>query len=536
MQEECYHNNHKTKLSHEQDLVITPDEVCEVFKTLNTNKSPGPDGIPSKLLKGLLGNNFFIDSVAKFFTFCLNCEKIPSIWKIAYVIPIHKGGSLHCAQNYRPISLTCVLCKLYEKIIRDRILFQILNKISEHQHGFCFGKSCTSNLLESLDTIYSILSTEGECDVIYLDFSKAFDSVPHQRLLIKMANMGISDKYVNIVSNFLRKRQIRVKIGDVLSEPKEVLSGVPQGSVLGPLLFLIYVNDIPSMLRSVSKMFADDIKIIVNPNQYTDIEHDLHSLEYWQETWLLRLNTSKCKTVHFSSAKLPQRSGNDYCIFQQPLEKLETCKDLGVVCDSKLNFQNHINLVVSKAKKTLLWLLRTLTSREKFVIMKVYTTLVRPHLEYCTQVWAPLPEHGSWGTILNIESIQRLATKSISGLKDLSYNARLNELQLTTLLERRMRGDLIETFKIVNGFTDYGRDWFTLSSRTNHLILRSNFPSVNFFANRVVKYYNRLPLHVRNASSVTTFKKHLDKFRKVNFHKITHGQYWELSYKIFERI
>ena len=127
-----------------------------------------------------------------------------------------------------------------------------------------------------------------------------------------------------------------------------------------------------------------------------------------------------------------------------------------MVFDSKLNFHNHINLVVSKANKTLLWLLRTPTSREKFVILKVYTTLARPHLEYCTQVWAPLPEQGCWGTIFNIESIQRFATKSISGLKDLSYNAQLNELQLTTLLERRMRGDLIETFKIVNGFTDYG--------------------------------------------------------------------------------
>ena len=105
---------------------------------------------------------------------------------------------MHCAQNYRPISLTCILCKLYKKIIRDSILYQILNKISVHQHGFCFGKSCTLNLLESLDTIYSILSTEGECDVIYLDFSKAFDSVPHQCFLIKMASMGISDKYVNI--------------------------------------------------------------------------------------------------------------------------------------------------------------------------------------------------------------------------------------------------------------------------------------------------------------------------------------------------
>ena len=150
LQEECYHNNCITKLSHEQDLVITPDEVCEVFKTLNTNKSPGPDGILFKLLKGLLGSNFFIDSVAKLFTFCLNCEKISSIWKIAYVIPIHKGGSLHCAQNYRPISLTCILCKLSEKIIRDHILCQILNKFSVHQHGFCFGRSCTSNFLESL--------------------------------------------------------------------------------------------------------------------------------------------------------------------------------------------------------------------------------------------------------------------------------------------------------------------------------------------------------------------------------------------------
>ena len=162
--------------------------------------------------------------------------------------------------------------------------------------------------------------------------------------------------------------------------------------------------------------------------------------------------------------------------------------------------------------------------------------MIRPHLEYCTQVWAPAAEYGNWKIIMNIESIQREVTKVIAGCEDLNYKDRLDKLNLTTLLERRMRGDLIEAYRILNGFTDYGEDWFVVSGRTGKLIVndRSQYKR-NFFANRVVTYYNRLPNTIKLSASINAFKNNLDNFRNLYFKSVTHNQYWELSYKVFNR-
>ena len=162
--------------------------------------------------------------------------------------------------------------------------------------------------------------------------------------------------------------------------------------------------------------------------------------------------------------------------------------------------------------------------------------MIRPHLEYCTQVWAPIAEYGKWAMIMNIESIQRQVTKIIVGCEDLSYRERLEKLKLTTLLERRMRGDLIETFKILNGLTDYGESWFNVSERTGKLVIKDgDRHKRNFFANRVVTYYNKLPFSIKDSKSVNMFKNNLDYFRNLYFNEVTQNQYWELSYLVFNR-
>ena len=225
-----------------------------------------------------------------------------------------------------------------------------------------------------------------------------------------------------------------------------------------------------------------------------------------------------------------------YPFLNETIKTASQEKDLGVLFDGKLDFHQHITTCIQKAKSKFGWLKRELISRDAIVILPVYKQLIRPHLEYCTQLWAPAAVHGNWGIIMSIESVQREVTKVIAGLEDLSYKERLDELNLTTLLERRLRGDLIEAFKILNGFTDYGHGWFNVSERTGKLLLEdSNRHKRNFFTTRVVKYYNRLPNTVKQSSSINMFKNRLDDFRNLYFKQITHNQYWELSYFVFNK-
>ena len=203
-----------------------------------------------------------MNAVVLLFRACVTEQCIPKIWKTATVVALHKKGSVHCANNYRPVSLTCILCKVYEKLLREYILEGVRLSVSSKQHGFTQGRSCLSNLLETIDTVNDLMA-EGHCaDIFYFDFSKAFDSVPHNRLLVKLRSFGIPDTVVNIIEIFLVGRSMRVKVGDEFSDVKTILSGVPQGSVLGPLLFLLFVNDLPNGIKNVVKLFADDVRSV----------------------------------------------------------------------------------------------------------------------------------------------------------------------------------------------------------------------------------------------------------------------------------
>jgi hypothetical protein len=308
---------------------------------------------------------------------------------------------------------------------------------------------------------------------------------------------------------------------------------VPQGSVLGPLLFLLFINDIPESIINELRIFADDVKMIVHPSRTQAIQEDLDRLSTWENMWLLKFNLDKCKVLHIGK----NNPLNKYNFLGSNLCNCSTEKDLGVTFNEKGNFHDHIYTSISKAKSSLAWLLRSILSREPYEMKTAYRCLVRHNLEYCCQVWSPKARFGNWKTILDIESVQRTFTRCINGMTNFSYRERLTKLNMTTLLERRMRGDLIETFKILNGFSNYGSQFFNLSDRTQNLLYRSpKLANLDFFSERVINYWNKLPQAVKDRNSVNAFKNSLDNFRTKGIENQLHGQFWELSEEIYKRI
>ena len=532
--EKCYKTDVNCVMN---KLTISVEDVRLMLSKLDVSKSMGPDDMHPKVLKFLSANEGFVNALTILFNKCIKDEILPDIWKTATVIPLHKKGPIHLPSNYRPVSLTCILCKVFEKFIRTHILNFLQDNIAKNQHGFVLGKSTLSNLLESIDIINEYLTESNSADILYFDFAKAFDTVSHYRLLVKMQNLGISRNLINIVKDFLSNRTMKVKVGSAFSESHNVPSGVPQGSVLGPLLFLIFINDLPESIKSFVELFADDVKLLVGPLMNDIVQADLDSLSEWENIWKLKFNLEKCKVLHIGC----NNTKYDYKLNSQGLKKITEKCDLRVVFNDSFNFTNQILSAVSKANQKIGWTMRNILSRSGYVITRVYKTLIRPHLEYCTQAWAPVARHGNWSLILKLESVQRKVTRLISDLKDLSYKERLESLGLTTLLERRMRVDLIETFKIINGISKYGKQFFNISERTGNLLSRQisktkSTRQLDFFSNRVIKYWNKLPTDVKNSTSVNNFKNNLDKFRANGIVVGLRGNFWDLSDEIFKRV
>ena len=533
---ECYHK-YTNEIMDMKSVTIDTNTVSSILKGLDCSKAMGPDNIHPKLLKFLADDADFVTAVCILYENCITQQCIPNDWKRATVVPLHKKGSVHSPNNYRPVSLTCVLCKIYEKLLRIPLLEHVSHCITVKQHGFTKGRSCLSNLLETIDTVNDYLA-EGNCaDIFYFDFSKAFDSVPHHRLVTKLANYGIPKEMLNIIYDFLSERSMVVKVGGELSNARSVLSGVPQGSVIGPLLFLLFINDIPEGIENMLKIFADDVKLVANPLNSDFTVKDLEALTNWEQLWCLNFNEEKCKVMYLGT----ENPHNCYNFGGTVMQTVDEEKDLGVIFNSSFDFNSHIAASIAKANRMLGWLSRTIISRERDVMVRLYKSLIRPHLEYCTQAWSPVVKHGSWNVIDEIENVQRSFTRMIEGIGLLTYHERLNRIGLTTLIERRLRGDLIETFKIINGYVDYGSNFFSHSRSGRHLISKLSTSElsqskVDFFAQRVLKYWNKLPINVINSSSVNGFKNSLDNFRTKGITKDLHGQYWEVSSEYFNRI
>ena len=498
------------------DIVLTEDEIIGVLKGCDPNKAMGPDNVHPKILKEAAES--LATPLYLIFKESLRTSKVPSLWTRANVTPIFKKGSRTDPSNYRPVSLTSQVCKLFEKIIRDRMTeFLMENRLfSNCQHGFRVGRSCLTNQLDALEDWTSYVDNHEPFDVVFLDFRKAFDSVPHERLLHKLHQYGIRGKLLGWIEAFLTGRQQRVVVNGVRSEWVEVVSGVPQGSVLGPILFILYVNDLPQSIGSVCSIFADDTKVYRTVGGEVDrrgLQDDLDKLGSWSDEWMIHFNEEKCKVLHCGV----NNGKYEYKINGKGLKDTGKEKDLGITISQNLKWETHITSVVGRAFGMLNVIRRTFEYLDEENFKNLYKTFIRPHLEYNVQVWSPYLQKD----IMTLERVQRVATKCVPSLKNLSYEERLEKLGLYTLAYRRQRGDAIVAFKLLNGLLDVDEGkYFQLSEtqlrgHSKKLFQKRSSTNIrkNFFTNRVVASWNRLPPRVVESSSVEQFKHRYDHCR-----------------------
>jgi hypothetical protein len=360
-----------------------------------------------------------------------------------------------------------------------------------------------------------------EIDCVYTDFSKAFDTVPHQRLLIKLKAYGICDQIIKWIESFLVNRRQRVVINGSSSEWDKVLSGVPQGSVLGPILFVIFINDLPTYVLSRLLLYADDSKIYRIVKELADqvtLQTDLHYMQLWADKWQQRFHPDKLKYMVISNKR--QSTERVYYVGTCKVEKSKAEKDIGVIIDDKLNFKTHIMKQIKKANSMVGGIRRAFRFLDEEMFRMLYKSLVRPHVETSVSVWNP---HTS--ELINaIESVQNRATKMIPGYRDMTPVERNRSLDIPCLRYRRLRMDLIETYKIINNIYDTACTP-KMDLKINQSITRGNKKSLmmkgcrtegrrNSFTMRAVPLWNSLPQEVVEAPNVDKFKEGIDKLWK----------------------
>ena len=421
-------------------ITVSKENIKKRLMQLKISKAPGPDQLHPRLLKEL--SEEISLSLEIIFNQSLKQGCLPKIWKVGEISAIFKKGNRRVAGNYRPVSLTSIICKTLESIVREKIIQHMRdnNLFSKHQYGFIDRRSTALQLLYILDEWTEILDDGGTVDEVYMDFMKAFDKVPHERLLAKLSAYGIGGDVLTWIRSFLNWKQ-RVRVGEATSEWKEVTSGIPQGSVLGPILFVMYINDMPESLENNStvKMFADDSKLYKrtdNTNGASDLQRDLDKLYEWSSKWLLKFHPEKCKVV--SLGNRPSEDIPTLCLYTQhpngTLEKVtlqETTseKDIGVYIDNKLSFRDQINTKTTKANTIMGIIRRNFDYLDKNIFMQLYRSLARPHLEVSNSAWSPILKQD----IETIEDVQKRATRQIPGFKVLEYQQRLKLLGLPTL-------------------------------------------------------------------------------------------------------
>jgi hypothetical protein len=440
-----------------ETVIFTPYlNVYEIRKAASNLKelvSSGPDNIPSCVIKRCATS--LSTPLCYLFNLSLNSSVFPKLWKKSFIVPLYKNGNRTHASNYRGIAKLSTIPKLFESLLITHLFHNLKSKLTPAQHGFFKERSISSNLIELTSKITEGFSKKQQTDVGYFDFSKAFDRINHKILLDKMERIGFESKYVLWAQSYLTERQQQVKFKNQTSRKIDVTSGVPQGSHLGPLLFLVYINDLPDALNYCDVLlYADDVKIFHSYSSYTDcwkIQHDFDRLVDWSGLNCLSLNIKKCKIMSFS--RKPSFIVNNYMLNGQDMERCDKFNDLGVLFDKKLTFIPHIDIIVSKASSRLGLIKRWAKElNDPYVTKSLYVGLVRSVLEFACQVWNPF-----YSThIKRIESVQKqfllFALKSLNWNDNLRlppYKHRLLLLDMNTLEDRRKALSCIFVFKVL---------------------------------------------------------------------------------------
>ena len=503
-------------------IAFNAENIVKFIRTLNENKAHGWDGVSVRRLK--LCDDSLAKPLLDIFVLSLNSGKFPNLWKRGNIVPVHKKGSKSCIINYRPVSLLPIFSKIFEKCIYDTLYnyFEENALFSSCQSGFRKGDSCISQLLSITHDIYKNFDANPTLDTrgVFLDISKAFDRVWHKGLIFKLKSYGIVGSLLCLLDDFLSERFQRVVLSGKASAWKKILAGVPQGSILGPLLFLIFINDLPDGLESVSKIFADDTSLFSVISDVmassAEVNRDLQRITRWAYQWKMSFNpdpTKQAVEVLFSCKRHLGQTPNVY-FNNIPVARADYTKHLGLVLDSKLVFDHHIAEKILKANKgvSLISRLRKFLSRKS--LLDIYKSFVRPHLDYGDIIY----DNPGNSLTEKLESVQYNACLAITGcFRGTSRIKLYSELGLESLADRRFSRRMCFFYKILNGLLPrYLFDIIPVAAHGNRSLrskteIRRIYARTDRFARSFFPYsisqWNNLDSRIKNLPSISRFKR-----------------------------
>ena len=497
------------------DISIAAEGIDKLLVGLNPHKAAGPNKFKPIVLQPL--HKELAPILQLIFQRSLDTGKLPDIWKEANVSPIFKKGEKSDPSNYRHISLTRVLCKVLEHIVASSVAkhFTELNILYDLQHGFREKRSCETQLIMRVDELAKNMQMGNQTDLILLDFSLAFDKVAHEKLILKLHQYGIRGDTLNWIKDFLDNRKQTVVINGINSDEVPVSSGVPHGSVLGPILFLAYINDLPEQVKSRVRLFADDTAMYLAISSTIEghaLQTDLACLEQWAKMWDMQFNPSKCQVLHIIRKVKPLNT--KYILHNVELESASAAKYLGVTIADDLSWSQHIDNTTKKANQTLGFLKRNIRVHNKDLKSVAYKTLVRPQLEYASTVW--YPHHDK--DINKVEAVQRRAARW--AIRDYKYTssvtAVLKDLNWRPLDQRRIDSRLLMMYKVTYDLvaipapeylvrnTRQYRHIHSLAYRQIHTL--NDYYRYTFFP-RTIIHWNALPAYIPVLPTLAQFSK-----------------------------
>ena len=472
---------------------LSPQEVLGALRNLDSSKGPGPDGIPPIFLKNLATE--LTKPLLHIFNVSLQDGIFPEFWKRSFLLPIYKSGAKSDVRNYRGIAILSCIPKLFESIVNEKLFQQVKTRITHCQHGFFKGRSTSSNLLEFVTFTLNAMNNGNHVEALYTDFSKAFDRIDIPLLIYKLDKIGFDPWLLKWIESYLLNREQIVRFKNSQSDPIQVTSGVPQGSHLGPLLFILYVNDISFILKYIKILiYADDMKLFIEIKNTDDIkvfQNEINIFYEWCKKSLLELNVKKCMSIVFSRKHRTPIS--NISLGDQIITNHKTVRDLGVILDSKLTFTDHYNTIIHKANNMLGFIKRfSYNFQDPYTLKTLYITYVRPILEYCSVVWSPYQALHEQ----RIESVQKqfllyaLRKLNWNTLPLPPYEARLQLIHIDTLKTRRNYAQL----SFVNDIVSQRVDSYVLLEKLNFrapsrpLINRLQLFNINFYRTDYAKF------------------------------------------------
>lgn len=506
---------------------ITKNEMVIIIANLKNNSAPGPDRINAKTLKTIHVN--ILMPLVHIINQILSTGVIPWQWKIANVTPIFKAGKKSQINNYRPISIINTLAKVFEQCVKKRLL-EFLDKhhiVTDRQFGFVKNSNTENAIMNFLENTVKAMDKSTKCLAVFLDLAKAFDTVDHDLLMEKLHNYGIRGNAYVLMKNYLSNRIQRVKIGDEISEDQIVKTGIPQGTVLGPILFLIYINSITKLNNFVGDIicYADDTVLIYKGPSWQEIRHiaetNLQKIYLWLNINKLSLNVDKTKYLTFSPTLRDQPKDFNLKMHTPLCNNHNTCdcqtidhptstKYLGVIIDQHLKWTEHINFVTKRLRVLMhtFYELRDILSKKNIVVL--YTSLAESIIKYCIPAWG-----ATFKAAINpLQTAQNILLRIIFKKNRLFSTKKLyQETNIFNIHSLYTYNCLIRMFHTQK---DYTQNHLRETRSKMNLDVQTEFFNKSVTQNSFLYYgpkiYNILPKNLKDIKTLKIFKKEIKKY------------------------